>query len=395
MDMEACNVKFRIISVALLVVVTVVGLSLVSSRLWQEKPESAGDKSDSIVSISSDMTVRKIADAYGLNPESLKGPLGLMSPTDLDKTIAELGLSVDEARGRLRGTKALANEESSKNWFKIPLKFVLWIAFLSIVFRLMLRGSVSPSSRKILLMLAIGMFGVALGSDPSPMGTVKDTIVLWGTERVIFPPRIVALAVFLLMVILANKFICSWGCQFGVLQDLVFRINRNHTDTSGLIRQGKPPFGLTNSIRMAFFVVICVFSIAWAKDIVSPIDPFGVFKPAKLGTAGTGFVGLMLVASLFVYRPWCHLFCPFGLVSWVFERFSFHKIKVDYGTCVACEECARACPSTVMDAILKQDKAVPDCFSCGTCQGVCPTNSITFGRGSRAKPPVDKFRRKQ
>ena len=123
LDTEASNVKSRIISVALLVIVAVVGLSMVSSRLWQEGPGLAGDKSGSQVSISRDMTVRKIADAYGLNPKSLKGPLGLTSPTDLDKTIADLDLSVHEARVRLRGTKALANEESSKNWFKIPLKF--------------------------------------------------------------------------------------------------------------------------------------------------------------------------------------------------------------------------------------------------------------------------------
>ncbi len=386
--------KSKVIFVALLVIAAVVGLSLVSSSLWQEKPESAKEQSGSNVTITEDMTVRKVADAYGLTPKALKGPLGLTSPTDLDKTIAELGLSVDETKDRLRKAKALADEESSKNWFKIPLKFALWIAFLIIVLRLMLRGSVSPASRKILLAVAVGVFGIALGSDPSPMGTVKDAIVLWGTQHVIFPPRLVALGVFLLMVVFANKFICSWGCQFGALQDLVLRLNRNSKDTGGVIGQWKPPFALTNTVRAAFFIAIVVFAIALTRDIVSPIDPFVIFKPAKLGATGAGFVGLMLVASLFMYRPWCHFFCPFGLVGWVFERFSVHKIKVNYSTCVACEACAKACPSTVMDAILKQDKAVPDCFSCGTCQGVCPTKSITFGRGARTKPPVGKFKHK-
>lgn len=386
--------KIRIVFLALLIVAAVVGLSLVSSMLWQEKPDSAGDKSVSQVIISGGMTAREIANAYGLDPKSLKGPLGLTSPTDLDKTISDLDLSVDEVRDRLQGAKALADEESSKNWFKIPLKFVLWIVFLIFVFRLMHRGAISPSARKLLLAAAVVVFGVALGSDPSPMRTVKDAIVLWGTRHVIFPPRLIAFVVFLLMVVLANKFICSWGCQFGVLQDLIFRINRNPKDTAGSIRQWKPPFWLTNSVRIAFFVMICVFSIVWARDIVAPIDPFGIFKPSKLGVTGAVFVGLMLVAGLFIYRPWCHFFCPFGLFGWVFERFSLHKIRVNYSTCIACEACARACPSTVMDAILKQDRTIPDCFSCGTCQGVCPTKSITFSRGARTKPPADKFKGK-
>jgi len=376
---------------ASLILVTVIGLSLVSSNLWQGEQEPVENKSKPRAVLSTKMTVREVANANGLSPKALRGPMGLTSPDDLDKTIADLGLSAAEAGSRLRRAKALAAEESSKNWLKIPLKFALWITLLALVLRMMLRGSVSPRARKTLLAVAVGVFGVVLGSDPSPMGTVKDAIVLWGAEHVIFPPRMIALTAFVLMVVFANKFICSWGCQFGVLQDLMFRVNRNAADTVGQTRQWKPPFWLTNSVRAAVFVAMCASAIVWGKDILAPIDPFGVFKPAKLGVAGAVFVGLALIASLFVYRPWCHLFCPFGLVGWAFERFSIHKIKVDYSTCIACKACATACPSTVMDAILKQDRTIPDCFSCGTCQGVCPTKSITFGRGARAKPAAGKF----
>lgn len=85
------------------------------------------------------------------------------------------------------------------------------------------------------------------------MGTIKDAITLYASKGVIFPPRMIALTVFLLMVLVANKFICSWGCQAGVLQDLVFRLNRNNKDTKGIIRQYKPSFLVTNSFRILFF----------------------------------------------------------------------------------------------------------------------------------------------
>lgn len=337
------------------------------------------------------MTFRQIADAYNLSPKAIKAPLGLTSPADLEKTVLDKGLSIDEVRIRLRSISVLASEESSKNWVKIPLKFLLWITFLTTVFRLIRNGKITPALRRILLLSAVGVFGVILGSDPSPMGTVKDAIVLWGKEHVIFPPRLIALLVFLTTVIVSNKFICSWGCQFGVLQDLLFRINRNAADTAALTKQWKPPFALTNTIRITFFAAICIFAVVWATDIVSPIDPFTIFSPAKFGIVGAGFTGLMLVASMFIYRPWCHLFCPFGLLGWVIERLSVYNIKVNHTTCIGCGACARACPSSVMDAILKQDRIIPDCFSCGTCQGVCPTKSITFDKGSRTKPPAGKF----
>jgi len=386
--------KSKTILIFLLIVGVVIGLSMLSNLLWQGKPESSESK-PSAVKISAQMTVRDIAAANHVSPKTLKDLFALSSPYDLDKTLTELGLNAEDAKQRLLGAKAIASEESSKNWFKIPLKFALWITFLIVVFRLMRRGQITPQLRKVLLVTAVGVFGVILGSDPSPMGTVKDTIVLFGKEHVIFPPRLVAFTVFTLLVIFANKYICSWGCQLGVLQDLIFRINRNSTDTAGLSRQWKLPFALTNTIRIVFFAALCVFAVVWATDIVSPIDPFRIYSPTKLGIIGTTFAGLLLIASLFIYRPWCHLFCPFGLTGWIFEKLSVHKIKVNYDTCIACEACAKACPSTVMNAILKQDKVIPDCFSCGTCQGVCPTKSITFEKGARTKPPVGKFSAKQ
>lgn len=383
--------KIKALVAFLLTIGVTVGLSALISQLWMNESAPAEGEEIPALRLSAAMTVREIAGADGLSPKALKGPLDLSSPADLNKTLNDLGISEDEARERISGTKALAEEEASKNWFKIPLKFALWLCFLAIVFRLMQRGNVTPQVRKLLLIAAVATFGVIFGSDPSPMGTVKDAIVLWGKERVIFPPRLIAFTVFLLTVVWANKFICSWGCQFGALQDLVSRINRNSADTGARSRQWKLPFVLTNTVRAFFSIALCAAAVIWAVDVVAPIDPFRVFNPSHLDLVGAGFAGLMLVASLFVYRPWCHLLCPFGFVGWILERFSAYKIKVNYDTCIACEACAKACPSTVMDAILKQDRVIPDCFSCGTCQSVCPTKSVEFNRGKRKRPPEGKF----
>ncbi|UCD53427.1 MAG: hypothetical protein JSW27_12400 [Phycisphaerales bacterium] len=128
-----------------------------------------------------------------------------------------------------------------------------------------------------------------------------------------------------------------------------------------------------------------------ATDIVEGIDPFKVFKPQVLGLAGAVFIGMVLILSFFTYRPWCHFFWPFGLVGWVAEKISVFKVHVDYDKRVACAACEKAFPSTVMGAILKRDRVIPDCFACGTCIESCATKAIAFQTGRRAKPPVGKF----
>ena len=205
----------------------------------------------------------------------------------------------------------------------------------------------------------------------------------------------IALLIFLVIVFVANKYICAWGCQVGVLQDLIFRLNQTGKRKAILGKQVKIPFVFSNSIRFIFLGIFTVVAFVLGFDIIEPFDPFKIYKPAYLGLPGILFLGILLLMSLFVYRPWCHFFCPFGLVGWLVEKVSRIRISVDYETCIACEKCATACPSTVMGAILRQDKkAIPDCFACYTCREVCPTGSINFSTRKRTLPPVGHFDKK-
>ena len=368
----------------------VVGLSILSTQLWVQKSEEIPPSTQ--VVIEEGMTVGQFGEANGLEGPILKELFGLAGQGDLEKPLADFNLTTEQIQEKVNQARVLEAEHESKDWRKILIKFGLWFAFLIAVFFLLRGEKVTPLMRKFLYLLAIAVFGVVLGADPSPMGTVKDAIHLFAVSKVVFPPRMIALGVFLLIVFLANKFICSWGCQFGVLQDMIFRLNRNAKDSKGIFPQYKPSFLFSNTVRVLFLAAFTVAAVLWAVDIIEFYDPFKIYKPLVLLWYGIAVIGALLVLSLFVYRPWCHFFCPFGLVGWLVEKISLAKIKVNYETCIACEACAKACPSTVMSAILKRDKAViPDCFSCGTCMGVCPTDSISFGAGKRQKPPADHF----
>ena len=382
----------KILGIIMLLGVLIGGIifaSNISISLWSDKSEKVPEFGHII--IKDNMTVMEFGKQNSIPNPVLKKVFSLENKKDLQKKLSDFGISSKEIISGTTKAMALSAEHESKNWLKIPLKFGLWFIFLAVIFFVIRKTKITGRQRKVFYLLAIVLFGVTLSADPSPMGTVKDAVHLYATKYVIFPPRMIALSIFLMVVLIANKFICAWGCQLGTLQDLIFRINRNKKDTKGIIKQYKPPFWFTNTFRLAFFVLFTLVAFMWAIDIFEKIDPFKIYKPQVITTFGWLFIGSLLIVSLFVYRPWCQLFCPFGLIGWFVEKISLFKIKVDYKTCVECEACTQACPSTVMSAILKRDKTIPDCFACGTCINVCPTDSIKFAMGKREKPPAGKF----
>ena len=370
----------------------VIILSIISNRLWGGKPETLPEPSK--LTIEKEMTLKDFGLANGLRNPSLKVIFGLQSKSDLQKKLFEYG-TANQIKSLVIKKLALAAEHKSKNWLKILIKFCLWFAFLITLFLLLKRRKISPTLRKTALFVSVLIFGVIMGADPSPMGTVKDAIHLYGSTGAIFPPRMIALMVFLLIVFVANKYICAWGCQVGVLQDLIFRLNQTGKTKAIIGRQLKIPFVLSNSIRLIFLGIFTIVAFVWSFDIIGPFDPFKIYKPAFLGMTGVIFVGILLIMSLFIYRPWCHFLCPFGLVGWLVEKVSRIRISVDYETCIACKKCTTACPSTVMGAILRQDKkTIPDCFACYACREICPTESIRFSTRKRTLPPPGHFDKK-
>ncbi|MCS5421284.1 MULTISPECIES: 4Fe-4S binding protein [Psychrilyobacter] len=340
----------------------------------------------------SQMTISEFGEKNNLPNSVLLKEFQLEGENDFQKKLGDFD-NLEEKIDSVRNKLILHREGESKSWIKIAIKFGLWIFIQIIVFNLIRRNKITVKNRKIIYFISLTIFGVILGSDPGPMGTVKDAVALFAVDGVIFPQRLAAMGIFLFMVFIANKFICSWGCQVGTLQDLIFRLNKNNTANKNLIRQYKIPFVLSNTVRIIFFIVFTVIVFMWSTDIIEYIDPFKIFAPMKLEIIGMGFIGLIFIGSIFVYRPWCHLFCPFGLVGWFIEKISVFKICVDYDKCISCEACSKACPSTAMENILKQEKTIPDCFSCGSCIETCPTEAISFKKGKRPVPPKDKFKK--
>lgn len=372
----------------ILIIGLVIISSFLSTMIWGARSEKNPGLSSLI--ISKDITIKEFGIQNNLSTQILEKVFMLDSEKDLNRKVSDFNFTQQDLLFEVNRHLAIETEHESKNWVKILIKFILWISVIFTVFRFIRKKKLSTKVRSSVYLVSVVLFGVILGSDPSPMGTIKDAIVLFATKSAIFPPRLIALSAFLLMVVVFNKSICAWGCQIGTLQDLIFRINRKN-NTRHIFKQYKIPFVVSNSIRIIFFVSLSVIAFVWSTDIVGFVDPFKIFNPSVVSFIGWIFIGFILIFSLFTYRPWCTLFCPFGLLGWFFEKMALFKIRVDYSKCIACDACAKSCPSTVMDTILKRETMISDCFSCGSCIEACPANAIDFSSVKRDLPPKGKF----
>ncbi|RLC90711.1 MAG: hypothetical protein DRI37_00675 [Chloroflexi bacterium] len=263
----------------------------------------------------------------------------------------------------------------------VLVKFVLWIGVVVGATLLLRRRKVTSKVRLFYLVGGVLIFGFVFGSlisgglNPNPVASLRTLLTNILVKHRLVLPVVVMLVILLLTVWISNKSICGWGCQFGLLQDLFYRAP---------LPKWKPPFWLSNSVRSLAFVALVVGLGAAGLDWIGVIDPFQLFSFNF--TLGIGLLSaLVLIASLFIYRPWCHFLCPFGLLGWLVEQVSLFRPRINREACKECKLCVKACPTNAMADFYAGKKIHADCFACGACIEACPQEDALNWRRSDDK----------
>ena len=195
------------------------------------------------------------------------------------------------------------------------------------------------------------------------------------TQKIHDSSFILMILVFLTAILFGPVF-CGWICPFGSIQEWIGKIGRKifkrkyNKFVPGKIDR------ILRYLRYAVLAWVLIMTAVSTKLIFSDFDPYyALFNFWTGEVAVTGFIalGVVLVLSLFVERPFCKYACPYGAVLGLSNLFRIFKIRRNKSTCISCAACDAACSMNIEVSTAK-NVTNHQCIACYACtsDASCP-----------------------
>ncbi len=139
----------------------------------------------------------------------------------------------------------------------------------------------------------------------------------------------------LLFTLFFGRIFCGAVCPLGALQDVV------------LLKPVKVPYWLEETLRLCAYIYLglaVLFAATGSAFIICRYDPFISFFRLS-GDLNMLILGLcFVVVGVFVGRPYCRFFCPYGVILRQLSRISRKRITITPDECIKCRLCEDSCP---------------------------------------------------
>ncbi len=168
------------------------------------------------------------------------------------------------------------------------------------------------------------------------IGAIQNVTLAFFNPSYQIPLTVIAFFVIpLVYTLFYGRTFCAGVCPLGAIQDIFalkpYDLKSWVQKTLGLI-----PF---------VYLGLAILYAATSSDfIICRYDPFvGFFRfDATFFMFSIG--GIFLITSVFIARPYCRFFCPYGLIlNWI-SRFSKNHITITPTNCIQCKLCENSCP---------------------------------------------------
>jgi polyferredoxin len=180
--------------------------------------------------------------------------------------------------------------------------------------------------------------------------------------------RLSFLCVLIIWFIIVGRLFCGKVCPVGYIQDLIYKIPFPIKIKT---------FGIDKYARLLKY-----FNVGINFLLLPVLALLGLYHMAEENNhAGPPMIimvvlGVMLVISVIIRRPFCKYFCPVGTVSSIFNKISFYKYKILHNKCIQCGICVKKCKMNIIPYAMNN---ALECIRCGYCKKVCPKNAIYTG----------------
>jgi ferredoxin len=256
----------------------------------------------------------------------------------------------------------------------VPYQTIV-LLMLSAIIGLTIKYRLVRNSRGLILLASIIYLGFVRGACPCMIMSLHQVILFMLGNPVPF----ISMLWFLGLVVATcffGKTWCGWLCHLGALQDVIFRSpGRKWLTTEKSQRMIK-------YIQSGLLLVLIVQLVITRSIIFVKYDPFKVaYNLFSSNITGYILLVLLLVSSILIYRPFCRICCPVGLLlGWVTKMPGAKKLVIESG-CTNCKSCVRSCKQQTIHSVDGKIKInTEDCILCGDCVHTCKKGLISIKR---------------
>ena len=211
-------------------------------------------------------------------------------------------------------------------------------------------------SRKIAVatVMMSTVFGFVILAPLMPMEFPGIVSIVTSGQTV--APGIIGILAGIGLVLLVGRTFCGHLCPVGSVQELVWNLPGKKID----IRKTH----YLEVLRAGVFVVTVIGAL-WYVNLMEYTGVYDFFS-LTLSIGLVVFLVLLLL-SVFMYRPVCRGICPFGLLFSIPAHFSLYRLRRT-NACIRCRKCEKACPAHVAG----RDSSKRECYLCARCTAACP-----------------------
>ena len=241
----------------------------------------------------------------------------------------------------------------------------------------------------------------APAEQPAAVDPRKAAVEAAIASRTIVPPLLIGLVIVAVLVALAGRAFCAWGCPVPLLRR-VFGIKERKADKPTLAERDG-----ANDSRNWVLGATVLTTAAFGFPVFCLICPVGLSVAAFIAlwrllqfsevTLSLVVLPVILVAEIVLLRKWCHRFCPLGALLGLLARLNrTFRPTVAAESCLhcsgaSCSRCADVCPEGIDLHHPEASVSLAECTKCGECRDACPAHAISFpllARTEKAGLPV-------